>query len=165
MPSPTKTSQAILAELQGAQPITPTPYEMALLATITVLTQQVASLQEQMGHQEQVIEDLLTRLRQPRPIPTRQTAMPQPSVPKIPRSMEYWLTHIPEYGDELSPNDIAAFLTKPRVRPEDISIEPIAEPPRQRYTSIAWNIPAFLQMLLGALILMCIVCVWLMSYG
>jgi hypothetical protein len=160
MPSPMTNLphlQATLSDLHATQPLTPTPYEAALLTTITVLTEQLLLVQNQMQHQEQVIEQLLTLVPQPRPPhPSRaRNTSPQPSVPKTPRSMDYWIAHVPEYGDSLTSEELATFLAKPRVRPEDIPIAPIEDKRRRRYSSAPWDWQAILNRHVLLLLILC----------
>lgn len=149
--------QARLAELQAAQPHLPTPYEAALLGAITLLTQQLSLLHDQIERQQQLIDDLATRMRQPT-LPPRaaRNLAPPASPPKVARSLEYWMAHVPEYGDPLTAEELATFQTKPRVRPEDIPITP-AQPKRRRvYAPATPDAPIHNRLLACYLLLLCI---------
>lgn len=147
--------QDALSHLRAASPPAPTQYEAALLATITMLAQQLALAQEQMQHQKQMIEQLQLLVRQPAPLrrSNARDTPPRPSPPKTIRSMEYWSAHAPEYDEALTPEEIATFLAKPRVRPEDIPIAPVDEKQPQRYSPSPWNLQVLLLVIAGILVL------------
>lgn len=147
--------QAALSHLRTAQPPAPTPYEAALLTTITMLAQQLALAQEQIRYQEQTIEHLQLLVRQPTQVRrnSSRNTPPQPSSPKTIHPMDYWIENVPEYGDSLTPEEIATFLEKPRVRPEDIPIVPVEKKPSQRYSSSPWNLQVVLLMIVCILVM------------
>lgn len=160
--------QTALAHLRTTLPNTPTDYEAALLTTVSALTEELIQVQEVVRRQEQTIAQLLSRAgqsvtRQRRSAPTT----PLPGPPKPIRSMEYWLAHAPDYGEPLTAEELAAFQSKPRVRPEDIQLTPadLERQPRRASSSPPapqW-IPILVLAIIGLLGMLCVLGLWFQS--
>jgi hypothetical protein len=116
--------QAAYKTLRAAQSSPPTPHEAALLAIITLLVEELHTLHQQVAAQTARIDALSLEIPQPTAAPARRArpTPPQPPAPPVIRSMDYWLTHIPDYDGALTAAEIAAFRTRPRIRPEEIQL-------------------------------------------
>jgi hypothetical protein len=156
--------QSALTALRETQPSAPSPPQAALLTIISLLAEELYTLQNQVYQQAQLIEELRLLGRQPAPSQLhRGRPIPTPP-PKVMHSMDHWLDNVPDYDGSFSEADRETFRTKPRVRPEDIPLTPAdldrQRPHRPRYVP-TWNWQTVsLTIVIGLVILLFLIVVW-----
>ncbi|HEU4328882.1 MAG TPA: hypothetical protein VFS21_37440 [Roseiflexaceae bacterium] len=146
--APAAAQLAVLVErFRASRPLYQSSSDQALSDLLTLLGDQVVALRAHPGGQvaqasQSAISELqgqidmlqltvrsqeseIQRLREQRG--TRRSASAAPSIespPKVMRPPEYWAENIPDYGDNLTPEQARQHLHNRRVRPEDVVLTP-----------------------------------------